>query len=74
MAVESTQPVKVQTPAAPAAKAPEAKKGEKAPKTEVAGKAAAVDVKAAPAAKAPEATIATATKAPGQGEKLDVKA
>lgn len=72
MAVESTQSVKVQTPAAPAS---EVKKDAKSKPAEVVGTAAAIDAKAAPTAKAPtESPVANATKAPGQGEKIDVKA
>ncbi len=75
MAVEATQPVKTQ---AQSAQAPvvEIKKGEKAQKpAEVTGTTASVDVKAAPAPKAPaESPVASATKAPGVGEKIDVKA
>ena len=72
MAVESTQPVKAQIPAAPAS---EVKNDAKSKPAEVVGTAAAVDAKAAPVAKAPiESPVASATKAPGQGEKIDVKA
>ena len=69
MAVEATQQVKPQT--APV----EAKKPESAKPAEVVGTVATVDPKAAPAPKAPtESPVASATKAPAQGQKLDVKA